>query len=113
MAGKLKPFVKSDPLPEKNDGPVKVAVGKNFKELVTDSDRDALIEFYAPWCGHCQKLAPIWEELGTKVRILIVLLSGSKWRNFICFCKRLGSLELRLCLGSLELLLSRVRLWDL
>jgi len=66
-AGKIEPFLKSEPIPEDNSGPVKVAVAKNFKELVEDSGRDAFIEFYAPWCGHCKKLAPVWEKLGAKV----------------------------------------------
>ncbi|KAJ2948031.1 hypothetical protein O0L34_g9829 [Tuta absoluta] len=68
LDGKLEAFVKSEAIPADNSAPVKVAVGKNFQQLVTDSGRDALIEFYAPWCGHCQKLAPVWDELGDKLK---------------------------------------------
>lgn len=65
-SGRLEPFVKSEELPTDNDKPgVKVAVGKNFADLVLNTDKDTLIEFYAPWCGHCKKLAPVYEELGT------------------------------------------------
>ncbi len=63
--GKLEAFLKSEEVPTDNDdADVKVAVGKNFDELVINSDKDTLIEFYAPWCGHCKKLAPTFEELG-------------------------------------------------
>lgn len=44
-----------------------VAVAKNFDELVNDPEKDVLIEFYAPWCGHCKSLAPKYEELAEKV----------------------------------------------
>ena len=67
LAGELKPYLKSEPIPEDNDGPVKTIVAENFNELVNDETKDVLIEFYAPWCGHCKNLAPKYEELGEKV----------------------------------------------
>nr|XP_027086854.1 protein disulfide isomerase-like 1-3 isoform X2 [Coffea arabica] len=64
----LKPFYKSDPVPEKNDGDVKIVVGKNFDEIVLDESKDVLLEIYAPWCGHCQTLEPIYNKLGKHLR---------------------------------------------
>ncbi|XP_032491351.1 protein disulfide-isomerase A3-like [Phocoena sinus] len=46
--GNLKRYLKSEPIPESTDGPVKVVVAKNFDELVNDENKDVLIEFYAP-----------------------------------------------------------------
>jgi len=66
-AGKLEPYMKSEAVPDNSGAGVKVAVARNFQELVTDSDKDVLIEFYAPWCGHCKKLTPIYDELGEKM----------------------------------------------
>ena len=68
LDGKLQPHVKSEDIPEPGSpGSVTVAVAKNFKEVVTDNGKDTLIEFYAPWCGHCKKLAPVYDELAEKV----------------------------------------------
>nr|XP_003222269.1 PREDICTED: protein disulfide-isomerase A4 [Anolis carolinensis] len=66
--GKLKPIVKSQPVPKNNKGPVKIVVGKTFESIVMDPKKDVLIEFYAPWCGHCKKLEPIYTELGKKYK---------------------------------------------
>ena len=66
-AGELSKFLKSDPIPETNDEPVKVVVGKNFNEIV-GKDSDVLLEFYAPWCGHCKALEPKYLELATELQ---------------------------------------------
>ncbi|KAG6041227.1 Protein disulfide-isomerase erp38 [Claviceps citrina] len=35
----------------------------NFDQVVLKSGKPTLVEFFAPWCGHCKTLAPIYEEL--------------------------------------------------
>jgi protein disulfide-isomerase A1 len=62
--GEMKQFLKSEAVPEKNDGPVTIIVGKTFEKIAKDPTKDVLVKFYAPWCGHCKRLAPTWEELG-------------------------------------------------
>ncbi|KAF9736920.1 hypothetical protein PMIN06_010674 [Paraphaeosphaeria minitans] len=37
----------------------------NFDDIVLKSGKPALVEFFAPWCGHCKNLAPVYEELAT------------------------------------------------
>jgi len=66
-AGDLEPYLKSEAIPDNEGKGVKVAVAKNFDDLVMKNEKDVLVEFYAPWCGHCKKLTPVYEELGEKM----------------------------------------------
>jgi protein disulfide-isomerase A1 len=49
ITGNIEPSLKSEPIPDSNDGPVKVVVGKTYDSIVNDKEKDVFIEFYAPW----------------------------------------------------------------
>ncbi|KAL8703462.1 MAG: hypothetical protein Q9201_003367 [Fulgogasparrea decipioides] len=36
--------------------------GKSYDKLITKSNQVSIVEFYAPWCGHCQNLKPAYEK---------------------------------------------------
>jgi thioredoxin 1 len=40
---------------------------KNFQEEVIKSEKVTLVDFWAPWCGPCQMMGPIIDELSSEV----------------------------------------------
>jgi len=66
--GQLRPSLKSEEIPATQEGDVHVLVGKSFNDIVMDDSKDVLVEFYAPWCGHCKKLTPIYDELAKNLK---------------------------------------------
>lgn len=79
--GNLTPYVKSEPIPKVNDQPVKVVVADNIDDIVFNSGKNVLLEFYAPWCGHCRKFALILEEIAVSLQddqdIVIAKMDGT------------------------------------
>jgi protein disulfide-isomerase A1 len=69
LSGKLTPTLKSEAVESSDqEGDVVVVRGTSFNDIVINNDNDVLVEFYAPWCGHCKQLAPIYDELGAKMK---------------------------------------------
>ncbi len=65
---KLKPHLKTAEEPKENNGDVFVVVGKTFEKEVINNDKDVMLLFYAPWCGHCKALHPKYEEVAKKLK---------------------------------------------
>jgi len=40
----------------------------NFEKLVLKSDDLWLVEFFAPWCGHCKNLEPHWKKAASELK---------------------------------------------
>ena len=39
---------------------------ENFEEMVLNSDKPVLVDFWAEWCGPCRMVGPIVDELHTE-----------------------------------------------
>lgn len=83
VAGKADAMTKSAEIPsEPYEEDVRVVVGKNFDEVVLDPKKFVLLEVYAPWCGHCKKLTPVYSKLGAMFKdndkVVIAKMDGTE-----------------------------------
>ncbi|HSL85494.1 MAG TPA: thioredoxin [Bacteroidales bacterium] len=46
---------------------IKSVTGESFEKDVLSNDRLVLVDFWAPWCGPCKMLAPLFEELNDEI----------------------------------------------
>lgn len=68
-SGSAKPHYKSAPAPaDPKENEVTIITGDNWEEIVMSSKKDVMVEYYAPWCGHCKSLQPKYDELAGKMK---------------------------------------------
>ena len=55
----------------------------SFKELIENSDKPVLVDFYATWCGPCQMMSPILEQVSSQLRdrVQVVKIDTDRYPN--------------------------------
>ena len=55
----------------------------SFEEMIQQADKPVLVDFYATWCGPCQLLAPILEEVNIKMhdRLQVVKIDADRYSD--------------------------------
>jgi len=59
---------KAQEVPKTEAGPSDVVVLTTGTFETSVAQGDWLLEFFAPWCGHCKKLAPVYEQVATQLK---------------------------------------------
>jgi len=56
----------------------------SFDKIVMDKSKDVLVEFYAPWCGHCKRLAPDYEKVAAafanEPNVVVAKIDSDKYK---------------------------------